>query len=72
MVVFQSDREPDALYLKYADEVIPALDAGNEKAHFPDPTELLSLRSKNNIDLIHPDMVLSENPDLLNFALITV
>ena len=23
-VVFQSDKEPDALYLKYADEIIPA------------------------------------------------
>ena len=46
VVVFQSDREPDALYLKYADEVIPALDAGNEKPIFWIRTELLSLRSK--------------------------
>ncbi len=63
-VVFQSDREPDALYLKYADEVIPAYDSGNEKAVFLDPELIVKLALENNIDLIHPGYgFLSENPD---------
>ena len=63
-VVFQSDREPDALYLKYADEIIPACDAGNEKAIFLDPERIVNLALEHNIDLIHPGYgFLSENPD---------
>lgn len=63
-VVFQSDREPDALYLKYADEVIPAYDSGNDKAVFLDPELIVKLALENNIDLIHPGYgFLSENPD---------
>lgn len=63
-VVFQSDREPDALYLKYADEIIPAYDSGNDKAVFLDPELIVKLALENNIDLIHPGYgFLSENPD---------
>jgi len=63
-VVFQSDREPDAFYLKYADEIIPARDAKNEKPIFLDQERILTLALENNIDLIHPGYgFLSENPD---------
>ena len=67
-VVFQSDKEPDALYLKYADEIIPARDAGNEKPIFLDGERIVNLALEHNIDLIHPGYgFLSENPD---FALL--
>jgi len=63
-VVFQCDREPDALYLNYADEIIPARDAGNEKPIFLDPELIVNLALEHNIDLIHPGYgFLSENPD---------
>jgi len=63
-VVFQSDREPEALYLSYADEVIPARDAHNDKAIFLDAERIVQLALENNIDLIHPGYgFLSENPD---------
>ena len=63
-VVFQSDREPDALYLKYADEIIPARDANNEKAIFLDAERIVALAVEHNIDMIHPGYgFLSENPD---------
>jgi acetyl-CoA carboxylase biotin carboxylase subunit len=63
-VVFQSDKEPDALYLKYADEIIPAKDAGNEKPIFLDAELIVKLALEHNIDLLHPGYgFLSENPD---------
>jgi len=63
-VVFQSDKEPDALYLNYADEVIPAKDAINEKPVFLDAQLIVKLAKENGIDLIHPGYgFLSENPD---------
>ncbi|MDD5186266.1 MAG: biotin carboxylase N-terminal domain-containing protein, partial [Paludibacter sp.] len=63
-VVFQSDKEPDALYLKYADEIIAAKDNGNEKSIFLDADRIVKLALENNIDLIHPGYgFLSENPD---------
>ena len=63
-VVFQSDREPDALYLKYADEIIVARDNGCEKSIFLDPEWIVRLAVENKIDLIHPGYgFLSENPD---------
>jgi len=63
-VVFQSDREPDALYLKYADEIIPARDGKNEKPIFLDGERIVNLALEHNIDLIHPGYgFLSENPD---------
>lgn len=67
-VVFQSDREPDALYLQYADEVIAAKDAGDEKPVFLNPEKIVKLALENEIDMIHPGYgFLSENPD---FALL--
>jgi acetyl-CoA carboxylase biotin carboxylase subunit len=63
-VVFQSDREPDALYLNYADEIIPARDLQNEKSIFLDADRIVNLALEHNIDLIHPGYgFLSENPD---------
>lgn len=63
-VVFQSDKEPDAQYLKYADEIIPANDANNEKAIFLDANRIVNFALDHNIDLIHPGYgFLSENPD---------
>ncbi|HEY5508379.1 MAG TPA: biotin carboxylase N-terminal domain-containing protein [Paludibacter sp.] len=63
-VVFQSDKEPDALYLKYADEIIPARDATTEKPIFLDAERIVNLALEHNIDLIHPGYgFLSENPD---------
>lgn len=63
-VVFQSDREPEAVYLNHADEVIPAKDAANAKAVFLDADLIVKLALENNIDLIHPGYgFLSENPD---------
>ena len=63
-VVFQSDKEPDALYLKFADEIIPAKDAMSEKPIFLDIDRIVSLAVEHNIDLIHPGYgFLSENPD---------
>jgi len=63
-VVFKSDREPEAMYLRYADEVIPAKDSNHEKAIFLDPQRIVQLALENNIDLIHPGYgFLSENPD---------
>jgi acetyl/propionyl-CoA carboxylase alpha subunit len=67
-VVFQSDREPDALYLQYADEVIAAKDAGDEKPVFLNPEKIVKLALEHEIDMIHPGYgFLSENPD---FALL--
>ncbi len=63
-VVFQSDREPDAPYLKYADEIIPARDANDEKAIFLNAQKIVNLAVDHEIDLIHPGYgFLSENPD---------
>lgn len=63
-VVFQSDREPEARYLDFADEVIPAKDANREKAIFLDPERIVQLALENSIDLIHPGYgFLSENPE---------
>lgn len=63
-VVFQSDKEPDALYLQYADEIIPARDGENEKSVFLDANLIVKLALENKIDLIHPGYgFLSENPD---------
>ncbi|MDD3080315.1 MAG: biotin carboxylase N-terminal domain-containing protein [Paludibacter sp.] len=68
--VFQSDREPDALYLKYADEVIPAGDSANEKAIFLDPERIVQLALEHKIDLIHPGYgFLSENPDFAQLCI---
>lgn len=63
-IVFQSDKEPDALYLKYADEIIPARDGGNEKSIFLDAERIVNMAVEHNVDLVHPGYgFLSENPD---------
>ncbi len=63
-VVFQSDKEPDALYLKFADEVIPAHDADDAKPIFLNPQKIVDLAVKHQVDMIHPGYgFLSENPD---------
>lgn len=67
-VVFQSDREPDALYLQYADEIIPAKDGNDEKPIFLNLEKIVKLALEHKVDLIHPGYgFLSENPD---FALL--
>lgn len=68
-VVLQSDKEPDALYLKYADEIILAKDAGSEKPIFLDAEKIVSLALMHQIDLIHPGYgFLSENPDFASLC----
>lgn len=63
-IVFQSDRESDALYLKYADEIIPARDANDEKSIFMNAEKIVKLAVEHDVDLIHPGYgFLSENPD---------
>ena len=63
-VVLQSDKEPDALYLKYANEIIQAKDANDEKPIFLNATKIVDLALAHQIDLVHPGYgFLSENPD---------
>jgi acetyl-CoA carboxylase biotin carboxylase subunit len=63
-VVLQSDKEPDAMYLKYADEIIPAKDAQNEKPIFLNAERIVEIALEHQIDLIHPGYgFMSENPD---------
>ena len=53
-VVFQSDREPDALYLQFADEIISAEDANDEKPIFLNPVKIVELAIQHEIELLHP------------------
>ena len=63
-VVLQSDKEPDALYLQYADEIIQAKDSYDDKPIFLDAEKIVKLAIENHIDLIHPGYgFLSENPE---------
>jgi len=69
-VVFQSDKEPDALYLKFADEVIRANDANDEKTIFLNPPKIVNFAKEHEIDLIHPGYgFLSENPEFAALCL---
>jgi acetyl-CoA carboxylase biotin carboxylase subunit len=69
-VVFQSDKEPDALYLKFADEVIRANDANDEKTIFLNPQKIVNFAKEHEIDLIHPGYgFLSENPEFAKLCL---
>lgn len=62
--VIQGNREPDALYLNYADEVIPVKGDLTEKSIFLDPEAIVELALENQVDMIHPGYgFLSENPD---------
>lgn len=63
-VVFQSDKEPDAFYLQFADELIHASDGNDEKPIFLNSEKIVRLAVDNEIDLLHPGYgFLSENPD---------
>lgn len=63
-VVIQCDREPDAMYLEYADEIIPTRETTGDKAIFLEPEKLVKLALEHKIDMIHPGYgFLSENPD---------
>ncbi|MDR3653048.1 MAG: biotin carboxylase N-terminal domain-containing protein [Paludibacter sp.] len=63
-IVLQSEKEPDALYLNYADEVILANDGSSDKPIFLDAEKIVQLALENQIDMIHPGYgFLSENPD---------
>lgn len=63
-VVIQSEREPDAMYLEYADEVISVRELPGEKTIFLQPEKLVEIALENKIDMIHPGYgFLSENPD---------
>lgn len=69
-VVFQSDKEPDALYLKFADEIIPANDANDEKSIFLNPQKIVNFATEYGVDLIHPGYgFLSENPDFATLCI---
>ncbi|MGC3976894.1 MAG: biotin carboxylase N-terminal domain-containing protein [Paludibacteraceae bacterium] len=63
-VVIQSVKEPDAMYLEYADEVIPYSGYPDEKSIFLQPEKLVQLALEHHIDMVHPGYgFLSENPD---------
>ncbi len=69
-IVFQSDKEPDALYLKFADEIIDANDADDEKPIFLNPQKIVDLAKEHEVELIHSGYgFLSENP---NFAALCI
>lgn len=62
--VIQSNREPDAMYLEFADEIITVKEDLTEKSIFLNPEQLVNLALEYNIDLVHPGYgFLSENPD---------
>ena len=62
--VIQGNREPDAMYLEYADEIIPIRENLSEKIIFLNPEEIIRLALEYKIDMIHPGYgFLSENPD---------
>ncbi len=62
--VIQCNREPDALYLEYADEVLQVKEDLSEKPFFLNPEAIVKLAVDNQVDMIHPGYgFLSENPD---------
>ncbi|NLO72332.1 MAG: ATP-grasp domain-containing protein [Porphyromonadaceae bacterium] len=62
--VIQGNREPDAMYLEYADEIIPVKEDLNEKPIFLMPEAIIKMAVEHEIDMIHPGYgFLSENPD---------
>lgn len=63
--VIKTPKEPDASYLKYADEVIFYDDIGKTPGIFLNINALIQICKENNIDILHPGYgFLSENPDL--------
>lgn len=62
--VIQGNREPDAMYLEYADVIIPIRENLTDKTIFLNPEEIVKLALEHEIDMIHPGYgFLSENPD---------
>ena len=62
--VIQTNREPDAMYLEYADEIIREQEDLAEKTVFLKPERIVELALEHEIDMIHPGYgFLSENPD---------
>ena len=62
--VIQGNREPDALYLEYADEIIPIREDLAEKTIFLNPEAIVKIALEHQIDMIHPGYgFLSENPE---------
>ena len=62
--VIQGNREPDAMYLEYADVIIPVRENLTGSIIFLNPEEIVRLALEHQIDMIHPGYgFLSENPD---------
>ena len=62
--VIHCNREPDALYLEYADEIIYVKEDLTGKPIFLNPEAIVKLALEHQIDMIHPGYgFLSENPD---------
>ena len=62
--VIQGNREPDAMYLEYADVFIPVRENLTGSIIFLNPEEIVRLALEHQIDMIHPGYgFLSENPD---------
>ena len=62
--VIQCNREPDALYLEYADEVVQVKEDLSDKTIFLNPEAIVKIAVEHQIDMIHPGYgFLSENPD---------
>lgn len=69
-VVLQSGREPDALYLQQADQIISVNDSADEKPVFLNQEKVIALALENQIDMIHPGYgFLSENPDFADLCM---
>ncbi len=67
--VIQTNREPNALYLEYADEIISIKEDLAEKTIFLRPEELVKIAVEHNITMIHPGYgFLSENPDFASLC----
>ncbi len=66
-VAIKTPKESDAMYLKYADEVVSFDDSTNATSVFLDIDALMDICRENNIEILHPGYgFLSENPDLAN------
>lgn len=67
--VIQTNREPDALYLEFADEVIRVQEDLSEKTVFLNPEKIVKLAVEHEIDMLHPGYgFLSENPDFADLC----
>lgn len=63
-IAIRSTKEPEAMYLQYADEIVDSGGTSEDKTVFLDPQRLIAIAMKNKIDMIHPGYgFLSENPE---------